>query len=169
MRMNTLFFVIVSLLISIVTFAEDKKVNFSGEWSLNQEKSQLGEGRRWRVVTKLSVTQKGNDLTIKRTSQGRNREERVTEEVLTLDGKECKSTYRDFPRTSVAKWSKDGKTLTITSKMIFERDGNEFEVNTTEIWSLKEDGKTLSIDSTSKSPRGERKRTTIYNKVKSSE
>lgn len=169
MRMHTFFMLIISLIISGLILAGDKPVNFSGDWSLNQEKSQFGEGRGRRAATKMSVTQKGNELTIKRTSQGRNGEERITEEKLTLDGKECKNTIRNSAVTSVARWSPDGETLTITSKMIFEREGNEFEINTTENWSLKENGKVLAIDFTSTSPRGKRKGTYLYDRTKGSE
>jgi hypothetical protein len=166
MRIYTLVLAAIVLVVSMSLLAEDKKeINFSGEWKLNQEKSQLGEGRGFRGASKMVITQKGNDLSIERTSQRRNGEESVYTEALTLDGKECTNTIRNNPRTSTANWTDDGKTLTIKSKVVFSRDGNEFEMKSSEIWSLKEDGKVLSIDSTSETPRGERKATYVYDKV----
>lgn len=169
MRRHIFLLMTIYLFIPITLLAGDKTVNFSGDWSLNQEKSLFDEGRGRRAATTISASQKQNELTIKRTSQTRNGEERITEEKLTLDGKECKNSVRNSVVTSVAKWSSDGKTLTITSKMIFEREGNEIEIHTTESWTLKENGKVLAIDFTSKSPRGERKGTYIYDKAKGSE
>ena len=163
------YILIATFLFSVAAFSGNKVVNFSGEWTLNEGKSKLGEGRRWGVSTKVSINQNENQLTIKRTSPGRDGDERIREETLTLDGKECKSTVRDFPRISTATWSNDGKILTITSKMIFERNGNEFKINTTEVWNLKEKVKVLSIDYSSKSQRGERKSTRVYDRTKSPE
>ena len=63
-----------------------------------------------------------------------------------------------------ASWSKDGKTLTITSVLEMNRDGQSFQMNSTEIWTLMEDGKVLKIDQTRVTPRGERKSVLQYNK-----
>ena len=165
MRIVTMVIIFTFLLISFVTFAEDEKANFSGEWSLNEEKSELGEGRRLRAASKLTITQEGNNLSIERLSTRRSGEEFKTEEKLTLDGKECKNiVFRDRERKSIANWSKDGKSLNISSSIVFERNGEEFEISSVEIWKLLEDGKTLSIEYTSKSSRGERKATYFYDK-----
>ena len=170
MRVTAFLSIVVFLFMVVEGFADEGKINFSGEWSFNEEKSELGEGRgRRRAGLKLTVTQKGNDLTIERLSQGRSGEEFTSEEKLTLDGKECINTIRERPRTSVVKWADDGKSLTITTKMVFDRGGEEFEINSTDIWSLKEDGKLLSIDSSSITPRGERSATYVYDKVKVAE
>jgi hypothetical protein len=170
MRVTTFLSIVVFFFMVVEGFADEGKVNFSGEWSFNEEKSDLGEGRgRRRAALKLTVTQKGNDLIVERLSRGRSGEEFTSEEKLTLDGKECTNTFRERPRTSVVKWSDDGKSLTITSKMVFDRGGQEFEINSSEIWSLKEDGKVLSIASSISTPRGERSATYVYDKAKVAE
>ena len=166
MRVITSLFVVTFLLISFTTFAENEKVNFSGEWSLNEEKSELGEGRRRMPSAKLTISQEDDTLTIERLLKRRSGEEFKVKEKFTLDGKECENTVYERPKKSVATWSKDGKSLNITSKIVFERDGNEFEFNTVEIWKLADEGNSLSIEYTSKSTRGERKRTYVYDKVK---
>ena len=116
--------------------------------------------------TKLTISQEVNTLTIERLLTRRSGEEFKVKEKFTLDGKECENTVYERPKKSVVTWSKDGKSLNITSKIVFERDGNEFEFNTVEIWKLADEGNSLSIEYTSKSTRGERKRTYVYDKVK---
>lgn len=166
MRVITILFVVTFLLISFMLFAETEKLNFSGEWSLNEEKSDLGEGRRRRPSAKLTISQDDDTLTIERLLTRRSGEEFKVKEKFTLDGKECENTVYERPKKSVVTWSKDGKSLNITSKIVFERDGNEFEFNTVEIWKLADDDDSLSIEYTYKSTRGERKSTYMYDKVK---
>jgi len=172
MRATIFFSSVAILFFAAYGFAGEGAVNFSGEWSLNKDKSKLGEsregrggGRGGRAPLKLTITQKGNDLTVKRLSQDRSGEEFTFEEKFTLDGKECENTFRERPRISVAKWSDDGKSLTITATMIFDRGGQEFEMVSIEVWSLIEVGKVLSIESSMNTPRGERKTTRVYDKV----
>jgi hypothetical protein len=44
------------------------------------------------------------------------------------------------------------------------RQGETFEMNSTEVWTLAEDGKILKIQSDISSPRGDRSATLVYNK-----
>ena len=168
--MRSLYFVslIIFLLIFSFVFAQDSKVNFSGEWTFNQDKSETGDsgrGRGFGSATKLVVKQEANKLTIERTGQGRDGEYTRTEE-LTLDGK--KNEVEGFGgRTSTvtAQWTDGGKTLTINSVSVFEREGQSFEINSTEVWSILENGKVLSIGSTRTTSRGERTSKLVYNKA----
>ena len=150
------------LLISTSSFAGEK-TDFTGEWTLNEDKSDLGEGRVF-AAFKLTVKQEGNTIIIERTRAGRDGEERTTSETLTLDGKENINEGERGSSTSVLKWSDDGTTLTIKSKREFNRQGETFEMNSTEIWTLAEDGKTLKIQSDMSSSRGERSATLVYEK-----
>jgi len=168
MRVFTTVLFVSFLLMSYMTFAGEK-ANFSGKWSLNEEKSELGEGRRWMVSTKLSITQEENNLSIERRLTRRSGEEVDIIEKYTLDGKECENTLLESPKKSTVTWSEDGQSLTISSTIVFERNGNKIEINTVEILKLIEDANSLSIDYTSQSPRGERKRIYIYDKEKVTE
>jgi hypothetical protein len=152
------------LLFTAVTSAQ--KVNFTGTWNYNETKSVIsGEGGPRGASTKLIIKQDGNNMSIERTNLGRNGEERKSTENYTLDGKECENpAFRDNVRKSTVTWSDDKKSLTITSKMTFEREGQQTEIVTTEIFTLSSDKKNLSIDYTSKSSRGERKSTFVYDK-----
>jgi hypothetical protein len=150
------------LLFSSATFAQ--KVNFSGTWTYNEDKSEVGEGRFRGAATELTIKQEGNNMSIERVSQGRDGEEFTRNEKYTLDGKVCENPAFNTTRKSTATWSEDGKSLTIASTMVFEREGQEREMKSTEVLSLADNGKTLSITSTSMSPRGEMKRTYVYDK-----
>jgi hypothetical protein len=72
-------------------FAEDEKVNFSGEWMLDAEKSEISEsrgGRRGRATTKIVVLQEENKLTVESTGTNRDGEERTRKANYTLDGED---------------------------------------------------------------------------------
>ncbi len=159
MRALTILFLVLSLLVSSVTFAGDEKVNFSGKWSLNNDKT-LYEGHRTSAQRELNIRQEGNDLTINRISQGFSGEETITEE-LTLDGKVKDSVISGKPTKSAVSWSADGKKMTISYMILFAQN----DIRTTiEIWELSEDGKTLSVDYSSQSAKGTRKATYVYDK-----
>ncbi len=164
--MKRLSSVFVLLAIAAVVFAGDAQVNFSGEWNLNSDKSDQPRGRRGRTAsTKMTVTQKENNLTVERIIKRKNGEERTVTEKFTLDGKKCTNEIMNRERTSTVEWAKDGKSLTINSTMTLERQGQNFEVTSSEKWSLANDGKSLLIESTFHTPRGERSRKAFYDKV----
>jgi hypothetical protein len=162
MRIFACSLLVVMLFVSLAVFAGDEKANFSGEWVLNEEKSDMGEGGpRW-AAGKLTITQKGDTMSVDRSRQRPDGEEFVTTEKLTLDGKECENMVWQSTKKSVATWSDDGKSLTITSTLAFEREGEMMQFDSVEIWKLLDENKALSVDFTSKSPRGERKAVYVY-------
>ena len=166
MRTITMLFVAAVLLASLSPVTAGEKTNYSGTWNLNNEKSQIGEGGGWMLTTKLTIKQEETKMTIDRVTKRRSGEETTSTEIITLDGVECQNTIGERQKTSAATWSEDGASLTISSKMVFEREGNKMEITSTEIWKLTEEGKCLSNDYTSQSPRGERKATYVYDKEK---
>ena len=142
-----------------------QKANYSGTWTLNEGKSNLGENR-YRASLKITATQEANALNLERLSKGRDDEDRISKEKYTLDGSECENTlFQSVVRKSKSTWSADGKTLTIKSEMTFERDGEKMEIKTIESWNLSTDGKILTIESTATSPDGDIKQTRVYDKV----
>lgn len=123
------------------------KANFSGTWAFNAEKSELpqggGGGGGGNFGGRMgggdfTVTQDANTLT--RTREGQNG---PTSTKYSLDGKETVNSTGRGDSKSTAKWSSDGKSLTIATTSNF--NGNER--TTTEVWTLV-DAKTLSISST---------------------
>jgi len=158
----TLSVIFALLVIPTSSFAADK-ADFSGQWTLNESKSNLGEGGAF-AAFKIAVKQEGNTITIERTRTGRDGGERTSSDTLTLDGKENVNEGERGTSTSVLTWSEDGTTLTIKSKREFDRQGETFEMNSTEVWTLAEDGKILKIQSDISSSRGERSVTLVYDK-----
>ena len=163
MQVLTIAFLVSFFLVPMNSYAQSGKVNFSGEWSFNESKSNMGEGR-FQTSLKLTIKQEGNNLTIERLQTGRDGQEMKLTQKLTLDGKESENTTRRGTRKSAVTWSDDGKSLTIKSKMVFDRGGEIMEMKSIEQWKMTDGGKILSIESSSSTPRGERKATMVYDK-----
>ncbi len=139
-------------------------VNFTGEWTFNEAKSVLDENGAQFLPLKMVLAQAGNDLTVQKFFNNEFQGDFVGEEKLTLDGKECKSEFWNSPRTSTATWSANGDTLTIATKIVFDREGEKSEMIFNEAWSLKDGGKTLSVRHFSSSAFGERKLTLAFDR-----
>lgn len=138
--------------------------DFKGEWAFNEGKSKMGEGRMRMNATTLKVSNDGAAIVIERTSSF-NGESRTTSEKITTDGKPSENTvFGNSKKVSTASWSASGEELTINATTNFERDGNTIEIKSVEIWKLLDGGKTLSIDATTTTPRGENKTTLVYDK-----
>jgi hypothetical protein len=149
-------------LVSFTTVAD--RANFSGDWKLDESKSELGEFGG-RVARSLKTEQKENEITITRTTPGFNGGDPVTTTVtLMYDGKVTESEgFGGAKRKSTAKWSGDGQTLTVNNTIVFERDGQTSEFKSTETWTMTKDG-LLSVVTQSNSPRGESTTKAIYTK-----
>ena len=168
-RVNTrvLFFLFIFsfLMISFVTYAVPKKVKFSGGWTLNKEKSNIGEYGEMIAATKLIINQKGKKLAIEKQRTSMEGESYTYTEKYTLDGKECENTIPEIAKMkSTANWSEDKKSLTITSTILFEWEGNEMEVKTIEILKFTEDGNSLSINQNISTEYGDLENTLVYDK-----
>ena len=150
------------LIIPAISFAAGK-TDFTGEWTLNEDKSELGEGRFFSSL-KIVVKQEANTITIDRTRTGRDGEERTISQTLTMDGKENKVEAENRSSTSVVTWSDDESAMTIKADSEFSRQGEVMKMKSEEIWTLEGDGKILKIQSSMSSPRGDRAVTLVYDK-----
>jgi Tol biopolymer transport system component len=153
--------IMLAFIMPVMLNAQAGKTNFSGTWAYNAEKStqpQGGGGQRMGGGN-LVTTQEANLLTVVRTRTGQDGQPATTTSKYTLDGKESINTTPRGERKSTAKWSADGKTLTIVTKSSF--NGNE--MTSTEAWALT-DAKTLTINSTRTSPDGDRTTKMVYDK-----
>jgi hypothetical protein len=159
MRLLTGLVLSIFLLASSAIFAVDEKTNFSGKWSLNNDKT-LIQGQRTSAQGELNIYQEENSLTIKRISPGRQGQIIIVEE-LTLDGVIKDSVISGKPTKSAVNWSPDGKKMTISYITLFAEDDIR---TTTEIWQLSQDGRTLLVDYTSQSYKGARKASYVYDK-----
>ncbi len=149
---------------------EAQKPNFSGTWSFNQQKSELGQpsgqgGQRpFGMGGTLTIKQAGNTLTVQRETS-RQGETRTFSSNYTLDGKESANTSGRGSSKSTAVWSSDNKSLTITTISTFEFDNQRRESKSVEVWTLADGGKSLVINTTrSMQQGGERKTKLVYDK-----
>ena len=139
------------------------QANFSGSWTLNESKSNLGEGR-FRLSAQLSVKQQGDAITIERTRAGRDGQNTTTSETLTLDGKEIVNKTENRSSTSSATWAANKTSLTIKSTVESTRGDQAFTTTSTDTWTLDGTGSVLTIQSNSTSQRGDRSVTLVYDK-----
>jgi len=146
------------------TTFDSVKIDFSGDWIYNEEKSIIDNMGLNSIPFKLKITQNENDLAIQKTYVLEYTDDMVTDEKMTLDGKECTSEMENSLKTMKAAWSHNCDTLIIESKVILKRGGQTFNVMTTESWSLQKHSTVLSIKQYSNSFWGERNIIMIYDK-----
>ena len=150
----------------LLSIISKKNVDFSGEWKLNQNKSEMGQYAPI-VPLKIKAEQKADALAITKTSPGFDGSGEVTaSETLGFDGKEVETTVTpgNSKRKASAKWSADGQTLTITYTLMLDFNGQATEVKGTETWTLSNEGKTLTTANTSTSSFGENTYKGVYEK-----
>ena len=143
-------------------------VNFSGDWKLNESKSEIGQFGRGAARSIKVVSSDANGIVIERTSTNQNGEAVVRKESLTFDGKEVESTggFGNSKRKAKAKWSDDGNSMIIDAVTSFDRDGQTMEIKQKETWKLSADGNTLTIESSSSSSFGDNTQKLVYEKGK---
>ena len=146
------------------TKSDTVKIDFSGNWIFNEENSVLDNMGVSSLPYKLKIIQKENVLAIQKAYVLEYTDDMVTDENMTLDGKESMSEMQDSPKTMKATWSHDCDTLIIESKVILKRGGQTYNVVAKESWSLQKHGTALSIKQYSNSFRGERNIIMIYDK-----
>jgi hypothetical protein len=148
--------------VSVFTSFAQSKADFTGTWTLNEGKSQLGDGPGRRAATKMVITQDASSMTNERTSTRPDGETMVAKEKYNFDGSETDNTINNRKKKSTASWSADNQVFTVNSVTVFERDGNSMEMKSTEVYKLSADKQTLTIENTFNSPRGEMKTTLVY-------
>jgi hypothetical protein len=140
------------------------KANFSGQWKLNESKSDLGRFANFATRT-MKTEQKDDNITIARTAPSFNGDDFTSTETLTFDGKEAESKlFGNSTKKSIAKWSDDGQTLTITYTMFLDFNGNTTEIKGTETWTLSDGGKTLTVQNNSTSSFGDLATKSVFEK-----
>jgi hypothetical protein len=144
--------------------AQNGAVNFSGNWALNETKSNFGDSPFRMAASTMTVKQEENNLSIDRTLNTPDGQEMKLTGKYTMDGKECENSgFMDSKTKSTVKWSADNKSITIASSTLFNMNGDNIEMKSTEIWTLDGD-KTLKIEATNSSPDGDMKTSIVYDK-----
>ena len=142
--------------------------NFSGEWTLNESKSDLGQFGRG-AAKKIKVESlDAQGISYERTTTNMEGEDVVRKEKLSFDGKETESTYAggfgNAKRKASAKMTEEA--LTIDATTTFDRDGEAIEIKQKETWKLGDGGKSLTIEANSSSSFGENSMKLVYEKAK---
>ena len=156
-------FITLSLLVSSLSFGQGA-ANFSGTWAFNESKSNLGEGGFRMISQTIVIVQDATTFSLERAFTGQDGTEMKTTEKYTLDGKESVNPVFNTTKKSTATWAADMKSLTVSSNMVFEMNGEKNEIKTVEVYKLSDGDKALTIDSQSTSSMGERKATLVYTK-----
>lgn len=154
-----------------LTSMSRSQVNFSGEWKLNESKSELSQfplcifgGDRMRSRT-MKIATHADFLAVDIASSFVDGMLVTKQEKLIFNSKENKATYVGTPREkSAAKWSDDGQTMIVNSVRSFDRNGNTADVKVTEVWKLINGGKSIAIRVTSSTSSGESTMQLVYDK-----
>ncbi|MGH2648073.1 MAG: hypothetical protein ACRDE8_10920 [Ginsengibacter sp.] len=158
----SVFLIAPALLLSFTKLTDHP--DFSGEWKLNEAKSDLGQFANYAAHT-IKVTQTPDSITIAKTSVSMSGDEVTNTETLSYDGKETKTTiYHNSTRTASSKWSDDGKSLTITYDLMLNFNEQQTEVKGTDVWTMGDDGKTLTSQNNSSSTYGDTQAKGVYEK-----
>jgi len=166
--MKKVLFVLSFIMAGLLVNAQEVKTDFSGTWNLNAEKSIQPQGDQGAGAMRMGggnfvALQEANLLAVERTRTGQDGQSITTTMKYTLDGKESVNTSPRGDSKSVASWSADGKTLTISTSRTFNMNGETRTMQSVEIWTMT-DPKTVNIQSTMTTPNGERKLTLVYDK-----
>jgi len=166
--MKKVLFVLALIMAGLVVNAQVGKTDFSGTWNLNAEKSIQPQGDQGGGGMRMGggnfvAKQEANLLTIERTRTGQDGQSTTTTMKYTLDGKESINTSPRGDSKSVAKWSADGKSLTIETSRTMDMNGESMTMKSTEVWTLT-DAKTITVAATRQGPNGEVKTTMVYDK-----
>jgi|SRR5664280_2558027 len=160
--------IMITVIVPVTLIAQSGKTDFSGNWTLNSEKSTLPQGGQGGGGMRMGggdfvATMENNMLTVVRTRTGQDGQSTTSTMKYTLDGKESVNTSPRGDSKSVATWSPDGKSLTIETSRTFEMNGESRTMKSTEVYKLT-DEKTLTVSSTRQGPNGEVKANMVYDK-----
>jgi hypothetical protein len=182
---KALFLTALFCLLAVSAFAQDNKkaTDFSGGWTLDAGKSKLGERARIESMT-MTVTQTDKDIKVEtatkrlpppegagggqgggmRRGGGFGGGDGTT--TYTLDGKET-SIEADGPMGKIPvklKAELEPGKLKLTSSRTFNTQMGEATMTTKEIWTLSDDGKTLTVKRDTETPRGTNSSEMVFTK-----
>ena len=185
-KRNVLFSLVILLIAGVIYFAiqaQQKNVihNFSGEWKSKESISMGGNivccynsGDRMLAKT-MNIAEQANFLTVEASSSFPGTAPVTSREKFTFDGKENQINYGpDRGKKFTVKLSADGHTMTVnsivhlvTAKPYHVDVQEQMLVYVTEVWTLSDDGKSISVQTNAKSNLigKERSWKTVFDKV----
>jgi len=162
------------LVAAFSVFSQEKAKDYSGTWKLDLAKSEMGERSRVESMD-MTVTQSDNDLSYERNAKlseaqgggmggrgGMGGPGGGGKMTYDLSGKETKVSGAMGGEVGLkAKVEKDGG-LKLTQNRSFEGPMGAMTIKTVETWSLSDDGNTLTVSSTTETPRGTRNQKMVF-------
>lgn len=151
--------------------AQNKTPDFGGKWKLDMSKSELGERSRVESMD-MTVEQTAASLSVERTPKFAGGGEGMGggmgrgmmgggKMTYDLSGKETKVEGSMGNAMLKAEKAADGKLL-LTQNRNLETQMGSFSLKTVETWELSADGKTLTINSSTETPRGNRTQKMVF-------
>lgn len=142
--------------------AQDKKPNFSGNWTLSKEKSDFGMlPMPDKLVRKIKHAEPVLEYTTTATTP---KGDQTMDTKYTTDGKESVNKYGGTEVKGVAQW--DGTKLVVKYQRTAKAQGQEFTLDITESWELSADGKTMTqINKIGGTPMGELIQKSVFEKA----
>jgi hypothetical protein len=163
MKTKATFLFIILFTIPFSFSVSGQGAGFSGEWKLNKEKTVLADNQLF--LSRVTVNMNKDSLLTTRVYENGNGEEYPFKEGISLDGKECKITIYEMPRTSKLTKSQADGSMIIESTTTFTTDNGKDSLIAKETWKVDNDG-LLTISFTNKMSAGEVTGINYYNKVK---
>ena len=133
------------------------KPDFSGDWTLNADKSNLGPMPAPQSMTR-KIDHKDPALTMTQATVGGPQGDQTMTLKATTDGKETTNEMMGTPAKTTAKW--DGNALAISLSVDF----GGTEIKLMEKWTLDDGGKTLTDNTHIVAPQGEFDMVYVFNK-----
>ena len=164
------------MLLAVAVSTVQAQPQFSGTWILDRAQSQLphrgghdqgtADPQAQPGDVKLIVEQQGNTLKATRSFVRGSREHAMTE-TLVVDGSErTEQTPRGGASITRATLGGDRLIVNKTHTQPAKEQGQPARTFSREsVWTLSPDGRTLTIDTTMQTPRGDRAMKTVYNKA----
>lgn len=183
---NTILVTLCLCLSALAVSAQDKTPDFSGDWKLDIENSELGGRARIESMT-MKVTQSETELSVERNvkrkgrdasiggalgggnrGRGRQRLRRgIPATIYDLTGKETSVKISDGimnGNTKLKAESSKGK-LMLTQDRILNTPRGERKMKSVESWELSDSGNTLTISTVRSTRRGERTTKMVFTKT----
>ncbi len=166
MKKGILFSSVLILLLSVFAQAAPKP-DYSGKWKLDFSKC---EGVPQGMEQVMTINHKGDEMNITtKVYPPQDMIASVVNDFYALGGQETKypAQFRGEPGEGrrIAKWSNEGWGVEITEEATIETKQGPIKLNATRKWTLAPDGKTITIELTSKTPQGETKSKRVFVKV----
>ena len=138
--------------------------NFSGSWAFNESKSTLGEGPMM-SATSMTINQQADLISVDLVQSSFEGGEMKRSEKYTLDGKESVNMgMMDSSVKTITTWSEDKKELRFAKAIVFDMNGDTMELKITDVWTISDDGKTLTVKSSMVSEMGDMNLVLVYDK-----